>query len=149
MAVKTIEKPDVFHIGYSKAASTWLQEYLRLHDEIFLLFKSNFFLKDVYTENSISDYQKLFPVSSSYKLTIESDEHIVLPIVEPQLKISATNYDSVKERALKIHKLMPHIKIILIIRNQTDIILSRYIQYIKGGGSISFSKFSPFNVFTS
>lgn len=135
--------PDYLHIGYSKAASTWLQELLRKEKDVFLVYKSGFFfpLNSSSYKKGIDYYSTFFKGAGNYKIRIESHEHIILPFHHPELKCASTNLKVVGTIARRIKEHLPGIKIILIIRNQTDMLLSRYTQYILQGGKSDASEF--------
>jgi hypothetical protein len=135
--------PNYLHIGYSKAASTWLQELLRKDKDVFLVYKSDFFfpLDTGKYKKGIEYYSTFFEGSENFKIRIESHEHIILPFHHPELKCASTNAEVVETAARRIKECLPEIKIILIIRNQTDMLLSRYTQYILQGGKVDASEF--------
>ncbi len=135
--------PDYLHIGYSKAASTWLQGLLRNEEDVFLVYKSDFFfpLNSGGYEKGLEYYSSFFKDAGNSKIKIESHEHIILPFHHPQLKCASTNLEVVETAAKRIKNNLPGIKIILIIRNQADMLLSRYTQYILQGGKLSASEF--------
>jgi hypothetical protein len=82
-----------------------------------------------------------FKGAGSYKIRIESHEHIILPFHHPQFKCASTNLEAVETIARRIKNILPGIKIVIITRNQTDILLSRYTQYILQGGKSGPSEF--------
>jgi hypothetical protein len=135
--------PNFLHIGYSKAASTWLQRLLKLQENIFFVYKTNYFfpLESINYKKGIDWYSSKFKGADGYPVIIESQEHIILPGIHPVLKCATTNIDSVKKIGDKIKLNLPKIKIILIIRNQVDMLISRYSQFILQGGTLSASDF--------
>jgi len=72
---------------------------------------------------------------------LESDEHILMPLFHPVLEAAATTLDSVVEVSARIKLIQPDAKIIIVIRNQTDLIVSRYSEFILGGGKCGFDEF--------
>jgi hypothetical protein len=135
--------PNYLHIGYSKAASTWLQEFFRTQKGIFLVYKSYFFfpLESEAFQKGMQYYSEFFKDISGEKIIIESHEHIILPFHHPELKCASTNLEVVEKIARRIKKHLPDVKIIITIRNQVDILLSRYTQYIIQGGTLDASTF--------
>lgn len=135
--------PNYLHIGYSKAASTWLQEFLRIQKDIFLVYKSYFFfpLESGIYQKGMQYYSEFFKDAAGKKVVIESHEHIILPFHHPELKCASTNLEVVEKIARRIKKHLPEVKIIITIRNQVDILLSRYTQYIIQGGTQDASTF--------
>jgi hypothetical protein len=83
----------------------------------------------------------LFDDAGPGQVKIESDEHIVLPLFHPVLAAAATTLDSVIEVSGKINAIQPNARIIIVIRNQVDLIISRYSEYILGGGKGDFEFF--------
>jgi len=130
--------PQFLHIGYSKAASTWLQDLLGSHPGFYLVSQSYFFHPDNPAGSAaIGDYEKLFAGKKEHQVGIESDEHYIMPFHHPVLRCAATNLSSVQEVARSIAAMLPSIKIIVIVRNQIDMLISRYLQYVLQGGTKS------------
>ena len=134
--------PYFIHIGFSKCASTFLQSYFKKNDQIYYIEKSHYFssLYDVYNKGAVY-YHSLFRNSKENDIKLESDEHIILPDYHPILKSHGTTLNSVNDVLSRIKKDIPYARIILVIRNQYDLIISRYAQYIVGGGKLSFDQF--------
>jgi hypothetical protein len=139
----TVILPNYLHIGYSKAASTWLQDLFRREKGVFLLYKSDFFfpLNSSQWKKGLQYYSGFFKEAGEFKIRIESHEHILLPFHHPRLKCACTNLEVVEKMARRIKQQLPEVKIIITIRNQVDILLSRYTQYILQGGRVSASAF--------
>jgi Sulfotransferase domain len=135
--------PDVLHVGFSKCASTFLQRFFQEHPEIFLVNQSHFFAPFEYSgyESGRDEYTHLFDNARPSQLKLESDEHIVLPLFHPVLSAAATTLESVVEVSKRIKRIQPKAKIILVIRNQVDLLVSRYSEYILGGGKEGFETF--------
>lgn len=135
--------PDALHVGFSKCASTFLQSFFQTHPDIFLVNQSHFFAPFEYSyyDSGKDAYCLLFQGTAPGQVKIESDEHIVLPLFHPVLHAAATTLESVTEVSRKIHNIQPDGKIIIVIRNQVDLIVSRYSEYILGGGSCDFHFF--------
>ena len=75
------------------------------------------------------------------QLKLESDEHIVLPLFHPVLSTAATTLKSVEKVALRIKDISPDAKIVMVVRSQVSLIVSRYSEYILGGGQCEFDQF--------
>lgn len=135
--------PDVLHIGFSKCASTFLQHFFQEHGDIFLVNQSHFFAPFEYSHypSGKDEYCHLFDKASANQLKLESDEHIVLPLFHPVLAAAATTLDSVAEVSSRIRYVQPDARIVIVIRNQVDLIVSRYSEYILGGGKGDFDFF--------
>lgn len=139
--------PDALHIGFSKCGSTFLQAFFRQHPEIYLTHKLHFFSPFPFSkfDRGIEYYSEFFKDSGS-KIKIDSDEHIILPIYHPVLGSAATTKDVVIEICEKIKSTVPAVKIILVIRNHKSLLLSRYSEYLLGGGNASFELFVKENL---
>lgn len=135
--------PDALHVGFSKCASTYLQAFFEGHPNIFLVNQSHFFapLDHSGYKDGVVPYQRLFKSAQATQVKLESDEHIVLPLIHPVLCARATTLDSIVEVSGRIKAVQPDAKIVLVIRNQVDLIVSRYSQYIMGGGKYTFDHF--------
>jgi hypothetical protein len=135
--------PDALHIGFSKCASTFLQALFEQHPSIFLVNQSHYFSPFEYSKypDGQQDYLRLFRGAAAGQLRLESDEHIVMPLFHPVLDSAATTLDSVIEVCRRIKSVAPQARIILVIRNQADLIVSRYSEYILGGGKDDFETF--------
>lgn len=135
--------PDALHVGFSKCASTFLQTFFAGHPEIFLVNQSHFFAPFEFSnfDSGRAEYSRLFRDAAPGQVRLESDEHIILPLFHPVLFAAATTMDSVAEVARRIEAVRPDAKIILVIRNQVDLIVSRYSEYVLGGGHGDFDFF--------
>jgi hypothetical protein len=133
--------PDVLHIGFSKCASTYLRALFRAHPGVHLVFKSGFFVPFLAGRMTFADYQALFPGSAG-RVHVESDEHLTLPGFHPELGVRTTNLAEFAQVADKIREYLPTVRIIMVIRNQASLIVSRYSEYLIGGGSLGFPEFT-------
>lgn len=133
------------HIGFSKCASTWLQAYFKKIDKIYYKEKIRFFSpldnKANQYNRGIEYYKSEFSDADSNQVKLESDEHIILPDFHPVLKIRATKLNSIDEVISRINSSISNPKIILVIRNQYELLISRYSQYILDGGKLKFHSF--------
>lgn len=126
---------QVIHIGFSKSASTFLQSIFSSASDINYIYKSGRF--------SIFDNKVDSPTLSESLLNFESDEHIVLPEWHPRLnRVRVTRIEPLEQTFAKIKENAPGSKIILVLRNQYSMIVSRYSQYVVGsGGRLNFEDF--------
>jgi hypothetical protein len=137
------QHPHALHIGFSKCASTFLQNFFSNHPDIFFVSKSHFVAPfDCCTFDSpIAGYRSLFEQASPDQVSLESDEHIIMPLMHPVLESAATTLESVEEVARRILRLNEEAKIILVVRNQVDLLVSRYSEYVLAGGTRQFGEF--------
>ena len=135
--------PEVLHVGFSKCASTFLQTFFEDHQAIFLVNQSHFFAPFEFSnyDSGQEEYYGLFDKAADRQVKLESDEHIVLPLFHPTLAAAATTIDSIAEVSRRIKSVNENARIILVIRNQGDLIVSRYSEYILGGGKDDFNFF--------
>jgi len=118
---------NLFHIGYHKTATTWFQKkfypLLKNYNQV-----DRSKIRDFFYENKYQDF-------SSNKKQIFCDEELSGNIHNgAYLGLLSENI------ATKISK-FENPKVIIFIRNQYDIIVSSYLQYIKEGGNYSFSRY--------
>ncbi len=133
--------PQVLHIGFSKCASTYLRSLFRAHPGVHLVFKSGFFTPFLAQDMTFAEYQQLFRDDHAI-INVESDEHLTLPGVHPTLGVRTTNLDEFAQVADKIRECLPDVRIIMVIRNQSSLIVARYSEYLISGGSLSFDEFA-------
>ena len=129
-------KTIYFHIGYPKAASTFLQKnvfknqekihFINAHywDELFELSKFLFWSKKDEFENNINKYLNLFDKLDSNKVNVISHEGYSNFSSNPNFRI-----DEIFLRLKKISEIKKiRFKFILVIRRQGEYIKSRYAQ---------------------
>ena len=135
--------PDALHVGFSKCASTFLQAFFDEHPAIFLVNQSHYLAPFALSKfpDGREEYLRLFHEAGVGQVKLESDEHIVLPLFHPVLKAAATTLDSVVEVSARIKSIQPDAKIIIVVRNQAGLLVSRYSEYILCGGKCGFDEF--------
>jgi len=128
------KKPFYIHVGYGKTATTWLQETLfSKNDEI------NYFGK---TNNNYPKWLKKIHYLDEYHY-MKDEESIKQFILrqhlnetnKPSLLSSEafTNMGYLKSQAIRIKRIFPNPKIILILRNPIDLIESFYKYNVNEG----------------
>ncbi|NND96590.1 MAG: hypothetical protein HKN47_04595 [Pirellulaceae bacterium] len=136
--------PDLFHAGFAKCASTFLQSVFQQRDDVFMVFKSEFISplnqSSDLTESEHS-YLARFDDARDDQLVVESDEHLILPVIHPALGVRAVRRQDTKTVLKRLHELSPRAKLLFIIRNRTDMILSTYSQYVLAGGTKKINAF--------
>ena len=121
-------KPNFLIIGGQKCASSWFDNCLRQHKQIFLPnFKHkkeiNFF--DKYYDNGYEWYENLFVCGKNYLAVGETSSH----------------YLSNRNVAQRIFKYIPDTKIIVLLRNPIDRAFSHYKMVLLRKG-LDFNKYS-------
>jgi len=133
--------PQILHIGFSKCASTYLRALFRGHPRIHLVFKSGFFTPFIAHDMTFEQYQAHF-IDSPGITNVESDEHLTLPGVHPLLGVRVTNLEDFTRVADKIRACLPDTKLVMVIRNQASLMVSRYSEYVITGGGLEFDEFA-------
>lgn len=125
--------PDIFHIGYQRTGSTWIQKGLFpiLSDYLVHIPTKQW---DVYFANEKKEISILNDQSTHSfpkdKIIIDSEE-----------AYSGGRFIDYTDTAKKLFWLNPDAKIWIVIRSQRTIIPSLYYLYIRKGGSLSLSSF--------
>jgi hypothetical protein len=110
--------PDFFVIGAQKAGSTYLLECLNDHPQIFMPPVEIAFFEDwLYSAEQIGDFEKHFEPALPGQ---------VVGVKRPNL----LGYPECPER---LHRHMPNLKIIAILRHPIERAISGYFQYMKTG----------------
>jgi hypothetical protein len=138
-----ISGPDVLHIGFSKCASTFLQAFFQGHPDVFLVNQSHYLAPFELSEypDRKDEYLERFSGAMTTQVRLESDEHIVLPLFHPVLGAAATTLESVEEVSQRIKSIAPDAKIVIVIRNQCGMLVSRYSEFVICGGTKTFDEF--------
>jgi hypothetical protein len=135
------KNPQILHIGFSKCASTYLRALFRGHAQVHLAFKTGFFTPFLARDMTFDDYQRFFS-DDNRLVNVESDEHLMLPGVHPELGVRTTSLAGVAEVADKIKANLPDVRLIMVVRNQASLIVSRYSEYLVTGGALTFEEFA-------
>ena len=145
-----MQKPiDFIHIGYHKTGSSWLQFVgFTSHPQIELVNEPNSEMENFFNDNfwkadeldfDAEAFRKVFFAKIPEK-TLD-DNAKVKGISEENLTGHIyTGYDA-KILADRIHRIFGTPKIIIVIRNQIEMIASLYNNYIKHGGCLSLAGF--------
>lgn len=133
--------PQVLHIGFSKCASTYLRALFRAQPSIHMVFKSGFFTPFLAQDMTFARYQSMFRDEDGV-INVESDEHLTLPGVHPELGVRSTNLPQFEQVADNIRSHLPDVRILMVIRNQASLVISRYSEYLITGGSLDFDRFA-------
>jgi hypothetical protein len=121
--------PTFLGIGSQRCASTWLDQMLRLHPEIFMAPKEcNFFSNKIKTE-SLECYCRLFEVENQERRLVQGE-------------ISPSYAAMFPEEIAIVKRIIPDLKVILIIRNPVEHCISQITRqwtyyYVDKGASIN------------
>lgn len=129
----------LIHLGYPKAASTWFKEnfFQKVENSQFIqgdtiinhIIKPHAFKFDSNTE------KKFFKQNYNSKIIISES------MLSGSLLMTGNNGIYTMEIGRRLKRTFPEAQIIIIIRNQPDIIASSYLEYIKKGGSYGINKY--------
>lgn len=135
--------PQAFHVGFSKCASTFLQTYFEEHSSVFLVNQSHYVAPFSLSEfpQGLGEYYARFNDARSGQVSLESDEHIIMPIFHPTLGAAATTMGSVGEVISRMKLINTEAKVIVVVRNQISLLASRYSEYVLCGGTKSVDEF--------
>lgn len=136
----------VLHIGYPKTGSTWFREN----------FYSNLPGLNIPDRRKIQELI-LAPGPFQYnsdkvkkffgKINFNTEEIVVLceELLLGRLRPGGIQGFLTKEIACRLKELFPYATVVVFLRNQPDIMVSAYLQYIKSGGNYSFKRFYNLN----
>lgn len=138
----------LIHIGYPKAASTFLQKWFQKHPQLY------------FKHGKIAGFQDAFDICYSSSTNLSSlPKHFVTstesfsyptPDAGKLMMYESTDlkyYDSYnfkkaqKNTCLTLKELFPRAKILIVTRGFRDVLMSSYSQFIRGGGKTFFSEF--------
>jgi hypothetical protein len=125
----------IIHIGYPKAASTWLQKSLFPAIEEYEMVPENVISQKLLKPGAFVFDGNLtrYELNNQYKRSrIISEERFL-----GSFNLGWNNGAYIRELAHRLLIVFPEATIIIFIRKQADIIASAYAQYIRDGGTIS------------
>ncbi|GAB4275358.1 MAG: sulfotransferase [Coriobacteriia bacterium] len=109
--------PDFIIVGAQKAATTFVQECLAEHPEVYLApGETPFFESPDFENGDISDLEALFQGRTEARLGIKRPNYLAKPEVAP-----------------RIERYLPDAKLIAVLRNPVDRAVSAYFHYINYG----------------
>lgn len=136
----------LIHIGYPKAASSFLQQVL-FNNESFGFYK----IFDVPSVEALEQFSLIngfeFSVSKCNQVFRAEIIKAVKKSLIPVLSHERLSYDhnlhqyNTKEIANRIYQTFPNALILIVIREQTQMICSLYREYIRNGGTLTIKQF--------
>lgn len=144
-SMSPLNREPLIHIGYHKTGSSWLQRYLFPEKE--QGFETPFLREDEIGELLIYpnalDFSECVCREAFYSKIKGSLQKGLVPVLSYE-RLSGNphsgGYDSC-EIADRLHRVFPQAKILMVIREQSGMILSTYKQYIVEGGSCSLLRY--------
>lgn len=131
--MNTLENHDIIHIGFPKTGTKWFQKQLfpKVKNSIFINLNK---LKTSIIEPNTLEYSKKFN-----RLVLFEDERLIISDENllGSIQVGGMQRLHTKEMAHRLKHLFPEAQIIIFLRNQTGLIASAYLQYIKMGGNYS------------
>ncbi|WP_420576957.1 sulfotransferase domain-containing protein [Ekhidna sp.] len=140
------------HLGYHKTASTWLQNELFISaNEVFEPFSTRdkahstlgelfFQNKEGYLLSPFSEHVELDEILRVYERKKSSDKILTISHERLSGNPQASAFDA-PIIAKRLHNTFPNARILILIRNQVDLITSCYFQYLSKGGTKSIKKY--------
>ena len=129
----------IVHIGYPKAASTWLQKSLFPAIEEYEMVPENVISQKLLKPGAFVFNGNLTRIefNKQYQESkIISEERFL-----GSFNLGWNNGAYIRELANRLQIVFPEATIIIFIRKQADIIASAYAQYIRDGGTISINRY--------
>ena len=129
----------IIHIGYPKTASTWFQKSLFPAVENYALVGKTIIEEQLLKPGAFSfdpDECRNFFATRFKEPILISDERFL-----GSFNLGWNNGAYARELSERLNQVFPEATILMVIRNQADIIASAYAQYIKDGGTISIKRY--------
>ena len=126
--------PAIFHIGYHKTGSTFLQHHF------FPRSKNKTYIGGDIAWGIVNPYLGKFDAASFRDAVVAQHGEDFLCSYESLVSDPLSgnfNALAMREYVRRIHEAFPDAKIVLFVREQTEIIQSMYTQYVKAGGTFS------------
>lgn len=129
---------DLIHIGLPKTGTTWLQTCV-----LNFVKDACFVGPNKYLIAILSGESGKFDVDEIKKNFFETNKNIIYsdPELSGLISFRWENNEISKKIANNLKKLFPDAKILIVLRNQIDFIVSGYAYYVRKGGTYSFNKF--------
>ena len=120
--------PSFFHVGYGRAASTWMQNkiFTNLSEVLLQDNSQEWYIKNA---KSKSELKKHFIEKSNIKYLLSEES------------FTGNEFRDFYEIPEKLYWVNPNAKILIVIRSQFTVIQSYYYLYLKKGGILSFSDY--------
>lgn len=125
----------LFHVGYSKCMSTWLQHFFSSNSNISITINSI----DKFEIPSVK--QRFARCREAGQICVESDEHYLMSEVDSDILVNCANESSVIKFLDFVMSLGEQFKILVVVRPVDKMLISRYAQFIRSGGKFSFEEF--------
>ncbi|MGP1375882.1 MAG: hypothetical protein ACTS3T_23850, partial [Almyronema sp.] len=130
----------LFHIGYHKTGTTWLQNCLFKNNQTINFsfpFERNNIVSQLIMPNQFrftDDVKQYFSFGLSQAI-----EESKVPVISHE-RLSGNPYGVWLESQVfadRLYSISPEAKVLIVIREQTSAILSMYFQYVRNGGTYS------------
>jgi len=132
--------PPIIHIGFPKTATKWFQTQFYPNIEGGQYFHRDF-VRKLLIQPDIWEFNEGF-VKKEFSETSQNNRILICEeLLVGGLDIGFGIGEFIKEVAERIKKTFPEGEIVIFIRNQEQMILSTYSQYIKAGGTFSLNTY--------
>ena len=133
----------IIHIGYAKAASTWLQKQIFARHEMGFHKLSRYDASGAFTVTNHLDHDPEAIRRSLQPWLDEASERGLVPVISLERLVGHFDlggYDS-RSTADRLHETYGQARIIIVVREQAGIILSSYRHYSRAGGVVSLRRY--------
>ncbi len=132
-------KKRIIHIGYPKTASTWLKKNFFPLSNQFQLIEEKVVIDQIIRPNALT----FNPVQTKTFFTSNFHNNVIISesMLSGSLVMTGNNGVYTKEICYRLNEIFPDSRIVILIRNQPDIIASSYLEYIRKGGSYSIDRY--------
>lgn len=134
----------LIHIGYHKTATTWLQENFFRNSQVGFAVRngSDRIFREFVTRNPfLFEVTQVQAMLNKHLLPMPATPHV--PVIT-QERLSGSphtgGYDS-QAIADRLKKVFPEARILIVVREQSGLILSGYKQYVRNGGQQSLARY--------
>ena len=124
-------RPDIFHIGYPRTGTTWLQKGLfpLVGDKLWVVDSR---LPDIYHAHDAATLRSIY---------MDKPRDFGKVVIESEEAMSGGRFVDYLEFPKKLSWINPKAKIFICVRSQYSSIPSLYYLYVKKGGCLSFDKY--------
>jgi len=139
-----IDQDLLIHIGYQKTGSKWLQRHLFTPSHLgFRLPIERKIIKAIFIDPHPLDFSSNYSVKTIDNILLSQEKKQGYPVLSHE-GLSGNphtgGYES-KEIAIRLSSVFSNCKILIVIREQAQMILSTYFQYLKAGGTMSIENY--------
>lgn len=130
----------ILHIGFPKTGSTWFREHFYNHT-LNTLVPDRRIVQEMILIPGVFEYDSIETKKFTDKFHNNKQLVICEELMLGRLRPGGVKGFLTKEIANRLKELFPNAQIVIFLRNQLEIMVSAYFQYVKSGGNYSFKSF--------